>query len=245
MTSSRLSATQALIIINIVVFIVGMFVQQPASLGIPYGGGAPTPRLEVLGAYSWFTCFMQKELWRLVTYQFLHANFAHILFNMWGLYFFGPAVEDIMGAKKFLAFYLVCGIAGALCSSLLADIGLVNALGNSPQAVEFCSYLAEYGAGYYGSVETWQMVPLIGASAAVYGVMVATAFLYPDVMISLIFPPITLKLRTFAIAIMVIASLTVLFNMSNAGGEAGHLGGIVMGALIMTAWKKGIFRSLR
>ena len=81
------------------------------------------------------------------------------------------------------------------------------------------------------------MIPLVGASAAIYGVMVACAFMYPDVMISLLFPPITLRLRTFAIIIIGIASATILFNLGNAGGEAGHLGGIIMGALVMVIWK--------
>ena len=67
--------------------------------------------------------------------------------------------------------------------------------------------------------------------------MVACAFMYPDVTISLIFPPVTLRLRTFALIIIGIASVTILGNFSNAGGEAGHLGGIIMGALIMLAWK--------
>ena len=95
-----------------------------------------------------------------------------------------------------------------------------------------CNELAAY-TGYSGMVEVWQMIPLIGASAALYGVIIATAFMYPDARISLLFPPITLKLRTFALWVVGIASFIILFNLDNAGGEAGHLGGIIMGALIM------------
>ena len=61
--------------------------------------------------------------------------------------------------------------------------------------------------------------------------------MYPDVRISLIFPPVTLRLRTFAIIVIALATATILFNFSNAGGEAGHLGGIIMGAIIMFIWK--------
>jgi membrane associated rhomboid family serine protease len=81
------------------------------------------------------------------------------------------------------------------------------------------------------------MIPLIGASASIYGVLVACAFMYPDVRISRLFPPVTLRLRTFALVIIGIAAATILFNFNNAGGEAGHLGGIIMGAIIMLAWK--------
>ena len=236
MNERRLSVTHALIIINAVVFFVGLMVQREAVLGIPYPQAPKTSLFEILCAYSWFTCFLEGEIWRLITYQFVHANFGHILFNMWALYFFGPAVEQAMGPRRYLLFYLVCGIAGALFSSLLAGLNLYSSLPDSPQATLICNQLAEF-AGYTGQVHCWEMIPLIGASASIYGVMVACAFMYPDVQISLLFPPITLRLRTFAICVIGIATATILFNLTNAGGEAGHLGGIIMGALIMMAWK--------
>ncbi len=237
MNPPRLSVTHSLIIINVVVFVLGMLVRQPSLLGLPIPGSPHDASFAmVLGCYSWFTCFMEGELWRLITYQFVHANIGHILFNMWALYFFGPAVEDAMGGKRFLTFYLVCGVAGALCSSLLAGLDIYSSLPATPQAIAEVNQLAAL-VGYEGSVSPWQMVPLVGASASIYGVMVATAFMYPHVQISLLFPPVTMKLRTFALAIIGIATATILFNWDNAGGEAGHLGGILMGALIMFIWK--------
>ncbi len=237
MNQIRPSVTHSLIIINIVVFVLGLIVRQPALLGLPVpGAGDEESFAMVLGCYSWFTCFMEGELWRLISYQFVHANVGHILFNMWALYFFGPAVEDVMGGKRFLAFYLVCGVAGALCSSLLAGLNLYSMLPDTPGVIAEVNHIASL-LGYEGQVSPWQMVPLVGASASIYGVMVATAFMYPHVQIALIFPPITMKLRTFALAIIGIATATILFNWSNAGGEAGHLGGIIMGAAIMFVWK--------
>ena len=236
MYERRLSVTNALIIINLVVFFVGLMVQKEALLGIPYPQAPKSPVFEVTCAYSWFTCFMEGQLWRIVTYQFVHANFAHILFNMWALYFFGPAVEQNMGPRRFLLFYLVCGIAGALFASLLAGLNLYTSILPTPQNELMCNQLAAF-AGFDGCVQCWQMIPLIGASASIYGVMVACAFMYPDVTISLLFPPITLRLRTFAVIIIGIATATILFNWNNAGGEAGHLGGIFMGAIIMLIWK--------
>ncbi len=237
MNDPRPSVTNSLIIINVVVFALGLIIRQPALLGLPIPGAENQESFAmVLGCYSWFTCFMEGELWRLITYQFVHANVGHILFNMWALYFFGPAVESIMGGKRFLSFYLVCGVAGALLSSLLAGLNLYTSLPDTPLVVAEVNRLASI-VGYEGTVAPWQMMPLVGASAAIYGVMVATAFMYPHVEIALLFPPITMKLRTFALAIIGIASATILFNWSNAGGEAGHLGGILMGAAIMFIWK--------
>ena len=222
MYDRRLTVTKALIIINVVVFMVGLMVQREAMLGISFPQAPKTSVFEITCAYSWFTCFLEGQFWRMVTYQFVHANFGHILFNMWALFFFGPAVENAMGPRRFLLFYLVCGIAGALFSSLLAGMGLYTSIPDTAQN---------------GYVHCWQMIPLVGASASIYGVMVACAFMYPDVQISLLFPPVTLRLRTFALIIIGIASATILFNLGNAGGEAGHLGGIIMGAIIMAAWK--------
>ena len=239
MNERKLSVTNALIIINAVVFFVGIMVQKEALLGIPFPQAPKASIFEITCAYSWFTCFLEGEIWRLVTYQFVHANFGHILFNMWALYFFGPAVESAMTPRRFLLFYLVCGIAGALFSSLLAGLNLYSSLPELPQNEYICNQLAAF-AGYEGHVRCWEMIPLVGASASIYGVMVACAFMYPDVMISLIFPPVTLRLRTFAVIIISIATATILFNLSNAGGEAGHLGGIIMGAIIMLVWKHRI-----
>lgn len=244
MNERKLSVTNALIIINAVVFFVGIMVQREALLGIPFPQAPKTSIFEITCAYSWFTCFLEGQVWRLITYQFVHANFGHILFNMWALYFFGPAVEYAMGPRRFLVFYLICGVAGALFSSLLAGMNLYTTLPDLPQNELICNQIAAF-AGYDGFVRCWEMIPLVGASASIYGVMVACAFMYPDVTISLIFPPVTLRLRTFALIIIGIASATILFNLSNAGGEAGHLGGIIMGALIMLGWRYRIMNRLR
>ena len=86
---------------------------------------------------------------------------------------------------------------------------------------------------------------MIGASGSIYGVMIATAFLYPDAKISLLFPPVTLTMRVFALIIIGIATVVILSNGYNAGGEAGHLGGAIMGLLIMLVWKWRIINRYR
>lgn len=229
MNERRLSVTNSLIIINAVVFIAGLLAQRPAVFNISFPGGHPTSVFDVVGAYSWFTCFMQGEIWRLISYQFVHANLGHLVFNMWALYFFGAAVEESMGPRRYLAFYLLCGVAGALFSSLLSGLGFYSP-GNA--LLPACNELAAY-TGYSGMVEVWQMIPLVGASASIYGILIATAYMYPETYIALLLPPVRMKLRTLALCVVGIAAVTILFNLSNAGGEAGHLGGAIMGALIM------------
>lgn len=226
MNSRNLSVTTSIIIICLVVFVVGLAVQRDVYVALPDGSffHEKEPLFMLIGSYSWLTCFMEGEIWRIITYQFVHANFGHVLFNMLALYFFGPAVESIMGPRKFLLYYLVCGIAGALFSSFLASLGLFDMGGAA---------LSDQGE----LIEAWKAVPMVGASAAVYGVMIAVAFLYPDMLVTLIFPPVTMKLRTLALVVISIACVVILFNFNNAGGEAGHLGGIIMGSIIMFIWK--------
>ncbi len=237
MTSPRFSVTTSLILINLVVFFAGMIARQGAILSIPIVGGESTSIFTIAGSYSWFHTFMQGEWWRVISYQFLHANLGHLIFNMWALFFFGPPIERIFGAKRYLAYYLTCGVAGALFASLIAGGGIIE-YGTSTLSQMQAIHELVQEVGYDGPVAYWQLIPMVGASASIYGVLVAAAFLFPDARVSLLFPPVTLTIRWLAIIIMGIATLTILMSGYNAGGEAGHLGGIIMGALIMLVLKK-------
>lgn len=215
---NNLSVTAALLIINIAVFVLGMFVQTNAVLGMPHPAGDETSIFYVYGSYSWYTCFMELEIWRLISYQFVHANLGHLVFNMFGLYFFGSVLEHFMGDLKFLAYYLICGVAGALFSSFLSV------------------------CGFFPSMIPWELIPMVGASASIYGVLMAVAVMMPRAEITLLFPPVTLTLRTFALLILGYAVITILFNWNNAGGEAGHLGGAIMGIIITLIWRERVRR---
>ncbi len=238
----RLNVTTSLIIINVVVFLVGMMARQDAIFCIPTPEGYSTSIFEVIGAYSWFTAAMEGEFWRVLTYQFLHGGLGHLIFNMWALYFFGTAVEQIFGPKRFLAYYFICGIAGALFASLIGGLGIISYGDGSPQELNAIQQLVAY-TDYVGDVDKWQLVPMVGASASIYGVMIAAAFLFPFAKVSLIFPPITMTLRTLVIVVIAIATLTIQFNGNNAGGEAGHLGGIIMGIILMIFIKRNLWKN--
>ncbi|MCA9286264.1 MAG: rhomboid family intramembrane serine protease [Phycisphaerales bacterium] len=158
------------------------------------------------------------EFWRLIGFQFLHSHdmLVHILFNMLGLYFFGPLVEQYLGGKRYLAFYLLCGMCGAVMYLLL------NVAGIAASSV--------FGAGaripglLFHDVDT----PLIGASAGVFGVIMAGAYLAPSATV-LVFFVLPMRLATVAYALVAIAAGSLLFGTSNAGGQAAHLGGAAAG----------------
>jgi len=145
------------------------------------------------------------EIWRLLGFQFLHFSEWHLLSNMIGLFFFGAIVERTLGTKRFCWYYISCGIGGALFYTLLALFGVVGANGL-----------------------------LCGASAGIFGVLMALIIIAPDMKVMLLFPPIPLKMKTIGMIFLGIAVFSVLtdFN-SNDGGEAGHLGGAIVGFLLM------------
>ncbi len=154
--------------------------------------------------------------WRLIGFQFLHANLTHLIFNMIGLYFFGPMVERYLGSKRYLAFYLLCGICGALLYGVLNLGGALTSM-YTGASVQIPGLLFDDMA-----------TPLIGASAGVYGVIMAGAFLVPNATVLLFFI-LPMRLATLAYFIVGIAIFTLLTRGENAGGEAAHIGGALAG----------------
>jgi membrane associated rhomboid family serine protease len=150
------------------------------------------------------------QYWRLIGFQFLHANFQHLLFNMIGLFFFGPLVERYLGGKRFLAFYLLCGIFGAVMYLILNLGGYI------------------FGDSIPGLLFNDTATPLVGASAGVFGILLAGAFLAPNVRV-LVFFVIPMRLATMAYCLVLLALFSVIFGQNNAGGEAAHLGGAAAG----------------
>ncbi len=136
------------------------------------------------------------QVWRLVTFQFLHGSFGHLFANMLGLYFFGTAVERTWGSRHFLRFYLFCGALGGVLYMLA------------------CTF------GYLG-----RGVPLVGASGGVLGVMVACAVMFPQIKVLLFFI-LPIPIRVLVAFITFGYVINVLQRGNNAGGDLCHLGGM-------------------
>jgi membrane associated rhomboid family serine protease len=174
------------------------------------------PPLQAWFFFSTDKAFRQLEFWRFIGFQFLHGSFTHLLFNMIGLFFFGPMVERYLGSKRYVAFYLLCGICGALMYLVLNLSGFVISL------------IFGHSVTIPGILFNSTATPLIGASAGVFGVLMAGAFIAPNAMVLLFFI-LPMRLRTLAYALVVVAIITVLTGGANAGGEAGHIGGAIAG----------------
>jgi membrane associated rhomboid family serine protease len=176
-----------------------------------------------LGHFSTYTVSWAGGLqfWRFLTFQFLHAGPSHVLFNMLGLYVFGGEVEQQLGRQKYLAFYLTCGIFGAFMYLLLNALGL--------------AFFSNAAGGFVpGLLVNDPKMPLIGASAGVLGVIMACAYIAPNMVIQLMFPPISLRTKTLAyIYLGISVFVLVTGRFGNAGGEAAHLGGALAGAFFI------------
>jgi membrane associated rhomboid family serine protease len=198
--------TRWLVLINIVVFALDFFVLPRLGIVVVVTDGVRKfvyPLLDYLGHFSAAAAFGEGQVWRLITFQFLHGNLQHLLVNMLSLWSFGPIAEQYLGRRRFLLFYLWCGVGGAMLYMLLWLGGILPGTGAS--------------------------TPLVGASAGIFGVIVAAAMLKPHDEVTLLFPPMDVEMRTLAWIMLPVAAGIVIFAGPNAGGEAAHLGGAAVG----------------
>lgn len=205
---NALTMSAWILVANVVVFLLAHYV-WPARTGVDRATGVqvsvPSPIDDAL-FFSYATAVQHYEVWRFFTFQFVHANWTHIAGNMFALMTLGPVIEEYLGRRRFLAFYLMCGCVGPIAFLILSAI---------------------WPATYPPSAS------LVGASAGVFGVLVGAAMVAPDDWVELIFPPTPVKLRHMAIIMLIVAVYTVFAHgkstQFNAGGEAAHLGGAAMG----------------
>lgn len=212
---SRFSVNTWIIIVNVAIFVLMAMMPGFHSFALEHGHFST---YEVLWHRNPNGTAGGLEFWRFLTFQFLHAGPMHLAFNMLGLYIFGGMVEEQLGRKKYLAFYLTCGIFGGLMY-LLLNLGgnLLGYMGVSRVP---------------GLLFSDPKVPLIGASAGVFGVIMACAYIAPtlQVLAFFVFP---MRLKTMAYLYVGIALVSLLMGARNAGGEAAHLGGAIAGAFFI------------
>ena len=186
------------------------------------------------------------KIWQPITYLFMHGDFFHLLFNMYTLVIFGTVLERVWGPKKFLLFYFVTGIGAALVHMGVLWMEYTNALGalgmTSADAAFKAMELAEKGHAMapigFDAVQRVLFVPTVGASGAIYGILMGYAMLYPDSIMRLLFPPVALKAKWF---VLIFAGIELLLGMSTAGtgiAHFAHLGGLIFGFLLLIYWKK-------
>ena len=164
--------------------------------------------------------------WQPVTHMFMHDGVWHILFNMYTLVMFGMVVERVLGTKKFLILFFVTGFGAVL-------------LHTGVEYLQVRSLLKEYTPVPYSAQEIYNRIPhVLGASGAVYGVLVAFAMLYPEARMTLIFPPVTLDAKWMVAIFIGIELFTGITGTQMGVAHFAHLGGALFGFLLILYWRK-------
>ena len=166
--------------------------------------------------------------WQPVTHMFMHGGFWHLFFNMYTLFIFGSVLERVWGPKKFLIFYFATGLGAAAIHTGVEWI----------QMQGWLSQAAEGSQSAMMSIHALKMTPTVGASGAIYGVLMGYAMLYPDSIMTLIFPPISMKAKWFVLIFAAIELLTGVTGTRSGIAHFAHLGGLIFGYILILVWKK-------
>ena len=200
------------------------------------------------------------QIWQPLTHMFMHGDIGHIFFNMFGLYMFGTPIEQMWGRKKFIFFYLSTGFGAAafqlllyyfqineVSNILLAEGLTVNQITSFFQTSDLSYNMVEQigrekllsGLSAFNGV-------MVGASGALYGILVAFAFLFPNARLMLLFPPIPVKAKIL-VPVLILSDLFFGFTSYSIGPIAhfAHVGGAITGLVMLWYWKKNQFNNNR
>ena len=203
---------------------------------------------DYLGLHYWKSEGFRPH--QLITYIFMHSSrdFTHVLFNMFAVYMFGRVLEGVWGPKRFLTYYMVTGVGAGVIQLLVAHIRLIPLLAEIPQEGIDLVVREGYGAllegknfvdpllaeanGLFNSVT-------VGASGAVFGILLAFGMLFPNTELMLLFPPIPIKAKWFVLGYGAIELYSGFANNPNDNvAHFAHLGGMLFGFIFIKFWKK-------
>ena len=204
-------ATKNLIIINALIFVATMLNEDfmISTFGLFY----PTSR------YFHF--------WQPLTHMFMHGGIWHIFFNMFSLWMFGSVIEQYIGSRKFLILFIVAGLGGAALHMGVEWI----------QAQTYMACIAEGSSKAMLAYESLKLTPTVGASGAIYGLLITYAMLFPDATLMLLFPPIPMKAKWMVVIFAVVELLTGVSSIASGIAHFAHLGGMLFGWMLVRYWK--------
>ena len=212
------TVTKNLLIINVLCFF-GMLVAKRYGIDVE----------NLLGLH--FFLASDFNLSQLISYMFMHANFQHIFFNMFAVWMFGRVLEQVWGPRRFLTYYLICGIGAGLIQELVQYLEYAFTLSN------YDSVNLGIAGGIIPMEEYLNMMMTVGASGAVYGILLAFGMLFPNSQM-FIFPlPFPIKAKYFVIGYAV---LELFLGLGGGDGVAhfAHLGGMLFGLILIIYWRK-------
>ncbi|MCI4650790.1 rhomboid family intramembrane serine protease [Phaeodactylibacter sp.] len=208
-----------LLIINVLMYLGTMLLGDPShgtSLDLV---NEKVTDFSLWGRYRLAMFFPTSEYFRpfqIVTHMFMHADIGHLFFNMFAVFMFGPPLEATWGPKRFLFYYLLTGFGSVLLHTLVRGMEIY----------------------WFGESMFAANVPSLGASGAVFGLLVGYGMLFPDNRIMLLFPPIPLKAKYFVLIYAGVELFMGLGNLNTGVAHYAHLGGALFGFLLILYWRK-------
>ena len=160
--------------------------------------------------------------WQILTHMFMHGGFWHIFFNMYSLLMFGSILERSLGPKKYLIFYFVTGLGAVALHT----------------GVEWLQARVFIANGIAQAYQQLLVTPTLGASGAIYGVLIGFAMLYPQARLTLIFPPIPMTAKWLVIIFAAIELFSGINGIQDGVAHFAHLGGMLFGWLLIRWWRK-------
>ncbi len=184
---------------------------------------------------------------QIITHMFMHGGFWHLFFNMYALYIFGQVLENVWGPKRFFIYYMICGLGAAFVHEtviLFQYNNLMNVI--SPDQLQL---VLDEGTQYFRegkvfsddtmkSLQLLLNVPTVGASGAIFGILLAFGVLFPNTQLMLLFPPIPIRAKYF---VMIYGAIELYLAVTAPGSNiahAAHLGGMLFGYLMIRYWRK-------
>lgn len=216
--------------------------------------------------YQWFALWFPQNqhfgLWQIVTHMFMHGGFMHILFNMYALWAFGGPLEQMWGKNKFFFFYFSAGLGAALIHTgvnyFYVQQGIDALVGSGISESEITALMVEgkYSPAWYGIAGEGTInnmlsaftTPAVGASGAIYGVLVAFGMSFPNSELFLMFVPVPIKAKYFIpvlIGIDLFSGVTGVSIFGDGIAHFAHVGGALFGFLMMWYWKRNQFNGNR
>ena len=202
--------------------------------GLVYLGQRMIPSLTEWGSLHYYQSTLFKPH-QLITNMFMHdpSGFAHILFNMFALWMFGSILERFWGSKRFLVFYMICGIAASIMIELTVPFSAQQFAKTAPQLAHDLStsdIILQYKEEY----------ACLGASGAIMGVMAAFAYLFPNTKLYVMFIPIPIAAKYVIPAFVLIDLFGGFYQITGDNvGHFAHLGGALVGIILVIIWNKG------
>lgn len=223
-----------LILINVVMYI-GL---------LAFGSAFNIDLNRILGLFYYKSPYFQP--YQIVTHMFMHGSVGHIFFNMFALWMFGKVLEQVWGSKRFLIYYMVTGLGAAFLHELVLHIefnGLMKQVTENYGITNFndntVKQLLNSGSSVGQRVGVGLYVPTVGASGAVFGLLLAFGMLFPNTRLMLLFPPIPMKAKYFVIAY---GALELYLGLTQPGSNIAHfahLGGMLFGFILIKVWQQG------